>query len=505
MAWRTRVFALVALLGLGDGKVKAVKYSSGFYFDNGMGQTEFDIMDLEDQKLLEREMLTLLGLTHVPENAVHKVSQAENGNHTIPLFMKDIYHSLTKDRGLPGEMREVLAEELLRNNHFRITELDIKAINESDIIMSFANRGRQEDLQWTKLFWYDTRELPPAHTETVLRAELRMYKGPPTSEYLSHPNSTQFLIKCYQLVEGSTGEDQLMESLEVEYTAEGWLIIDVTKAAKAWQLDYHANQGLMVEILRKDNPSIQLHSTAVGFKASREERKNREAFMVAYFKSSDDNDSLYTRYRIKRDINEDEEELGGTRFTRSITWKLDEDEEEIRAKWRTRRSPRYTIKRKLDEDQATMRIKRSPRKSTSNRRSKKKKKKYSAIEDDFDWSNGNPYIDAYGGQFRNRHCQKRVFRVSFQDLGWEEWIIAPDDYQAFYCHGECSFPLNTHMNATNHAIVQTLVHLMNPSTVPKPCCAPKRLSAISVLYFDESSNVILKKYQNMVVKSCGCH
>ena len=30
-------------------------------------------MDLEDQKLLEREMLTLLGLTHVPENAVHKV------------------------------------------------------------------------------------------------------------------------------------------------------------------------------------------------------------------------------------------------------------------------------------------------------------------------------------------------------------------------------------------------------------------------------------------------
>ena len=35
MAWRTRVFALVALLGLGDGKVKAVKYSSGFYFDNG--------------------------------------------------------------------------------------------------------------------------------------------------------------------------------------------------------------------------------------------------------------------------------------------------------------------------------------------------------------------------------------------------------------------------------------------------------------------------------------
>lgn len=87
----------------------------------------------------------------------------------------------------------------------------------------------------------------------------------------------------------------------------------------------------------------------------------------------------------------------------------------------------------------------------------------------------------------------------------QDWIIAPDDYEAFYCHGKCSFPLNSRMNATNHAIVQTLVHLMNQNKIPKPCCAPTQLSAISVLYFDESSNVILKKYQNMVVKSCGCH
>ena len=94
--------------------------------------------------------------------------------------------------------------------------------------------------------------------------------------------------------------------------------------------------------------------------------------------------------------------------------------------------------------------------------------------------------------------------MSFRDLNWQDWIIAPDGYEAFYCHGECSFPLNSHMNATNHAIVQTLVHLMKPD-VPKPCCAPTKLSGISVLYFDESSNVILKKYRNMVVKSCGCH
>jgi bone morphogenetic protein 6 len=46
---------------------------------------------------------------------------------------------------------------------------------------------------------------------------------------------------------------------------------------------------------------------------------------------------------------------------------------------------------------------------------------------------------------------------------------------------------------------------MNPEYVPKPCCAPTKLNAISVLYFDDNSNVILKKYRNMVVRACGCH
>lgn len=40
---------------------------------------------------------------------------------------------------------------------------------------------------------------------------------------------------------------------------------------------------------------------------------------------------------------------------------------------------------------------------------------------------------------------------------YQDWIIAPEGYAANYCDGECSFPLNAHMNATNHAIVQTLV------------------------------------------------
>nr|XP_034980585.1 bone morphogenetic protein 6 [Zootoca vivipara] len=114
-------------------------------------------------------------------------------------------------------------------------------------------------------------------------------------------------------------------------------------------------------------------------------------------------------------------------------------------------------------------------------------------------------ITDYNSSDLKTACRKHELYVSFQDLGWQDWIIAPKGYPANYCDGECSFPLNAHMNATNHAIVQTLVHLMNPENVPKPCCAPTKLNAISVLYFDDNSNVILKKYRNMVVRACGCH
>lgn len=39
----------------------------------------------------------------------------------------------------------------------------------------------------------------------------------------------------------------------------------------------------------------------------------------------------------------------------------------------------------------------------------------------------------------------------------QDWVIAPEGYSAYYCEGECSFPLDSCMNATNHAIVQSLV------------------------------------------------
>ncbi|NWH92298.1 DVR1 protein, partial [Aegithalos caudatus] len=60
------------------------------------------------------------------------------------------------------------------------------------------------------------------------------------------------------------------------------------------------------------------------------------------------------------------------------------------------------------------------------------------------------------------------------------------------------------LNSTNHAVLQTMVHSLDPQGTPQPCCVPVRLSPISILYYDNSDNVVLRHYEDMVVDECGC-
>ncbi|XP_053325005.1 growth/differentiation factor 3-like [Spea bombifrons] len=104
----------------------------------------------------------------------------------------------------------------------------------------------------------------------------------------------------------------------------------------------------------------------------------------------------------------------------------------------------------------------------------------------------------------NNLCQKRRLYISFKDVGWHNWIIAPKGYMANYCHGECPYPLTEVLKGTNHAVIQSLVHGLDPELTPLPCCGPTKLSPISMLYYDNNDNVVLRHYKDMVVDDCGC-
>lgn len=101
-------------------------------------------------------------------------------------------------------------------------------------------------------------------------------------------------------------------------------------------------------------------------------------------------------------------------------------------------------------------------------------------------------------------CKRHRLYVDFRKVGWDDWIVAPAGYDAYFCKGDCPFPLPDKLNATNHAVVQTLVNSRYPDRVPKACCVPTELSPISMLYMDDDERFVLKNHQDMVVEGCGC-
>ncbi len=122
--------------------------------------------------------------------------------------------------------------------------------------------------------------------------------------------------------------------------------------------------------------------------------------------------------------------------------------------------------------------------------------------------NAPPPAPSHVKQRRKRTtCSRHELYVDFDEIGWSGWIISPRGYNAFHCRGECPFPLGQNQRPTNHATVQSIVHALRigKGAVGTPCCVPNKLYSISLLYFDDDENVILKQYDDMVAASCGCH
>ncbi|KAJ1349717.1 hypothetical protein KIN20_005343 [Parelaphostrongylus tenuis] len=116
----------------------------------------------------------------------------------------------------------------------------------------------------------------------------------------------------------------------------------------------------------------------------------------------------------------------------------------------------------------------------------------------------NTFSGGSGGELEGCHVQSLY--LNFADIGWREWVIAPEGYSTNYCAGACSSdsPMHNKMNATNHAIVQTLVHLVDPKRAEEAKCAPIQLSPAKILFIDNHGNVVMRRYQDMTVQECGC-
>ncbi|XP_059943373.1 bone morphogenetic protein 15 [Mesoplodon densirostris] len=104
----------------------------------------------------------------------------------------------------------------------------------------------------------------------------------------------------------------------------------------------------------------------------------------------------------------------------------------------------------------------------------------------------------------SNQCSLHPFQVSFQQLGWDHWIIAPHLYTPNYCKGVCPRVLHYGLNSPNHAIIQNLVNELVDQSVPQPSCVPYKYVPISILLIEANGSILYKEYEDMIAQSCTC-
>jgi len=110
---------------------------------------------------------------------------------------------------------------------------------------------------------------------------------------------------------------------------------------------------------------------------------------------------------------------------------------------------------------------------------------------------------------RVKQCCKQRFFISFRELGWDDWIIAPRGYYANYCRGHCGGlhrTPDTFLNYHTHVIEEyrkTFANQRNISDIT-PCCAPTKFAPMSLIYFGPDLNIIKRDLPKMIVEECGC-
>ncbi|KAJ8022780.1 Bone morphogenetic protein 2-B [Holothuria leucospilota] len=101
-------------------------------------------------------------------------------------------------------------------------------------------------------------------------------------------------------------------------------------------------------------------------------------------------------------------------------------------------------------------------------------------------------------------CGLASMFVDFERLGWSDQIVAPNGFSANRCVGQCSFPAKMDIPYSTHALVQSFMAMETPE-VGTACCVPHVLGSLTFLYFDDHSNIVLKRVRNAVAVKCGCH
>ncbi|XP_033261796.1 growth/differentiation factor 9 isoform X2 [Orcinus orca] len=106
--------------------------------------------------------------------------------------------------------------------------------------------------------------------------------------------------------------------------------------------------------------------------------------------------------------------------------------------------------------------------------------------------------------FPQNECELHDFRLSFSQLKWDNWIVAPHKYNPRYCKGDCPRAVGHRYGSPVHTMVQNIIHEKLDSSVPRPSCVPAKYSPLSVLAIEPDGSIAYKEYEDMIATKCTC-